>query len=73
MNNYFTGIGREISDSFHKNPLNWKNPECTHKYTFSNVPDESILKALSHLSNDSSLDVLDFDSKLLRLAPPHIC
>ena len=72
MNHYFTGIGEGISDSFNKNPLNWKNPECTNKFTFNIVPDESIIKGLSHLSNDSSLDLLDFDTKLLRLATPHI-
>ena len=72
MNNFFTGIGKEISDNFDKVPLDWKHPKCPYIFTFDHVHENLICKALLQLSNDSSLDVLDFDTKLLRLAAPHI-
>ena len=72
INNFCTGIGKEISDKFSKVPLNWKHPKCPYIFTFDNVHENLIYKALLQLSHDSNTDVLDFDTKFLRLAALHI-
>ena len=72
MNNFFTDIGKEISDKFNKVPLDWNHSKCPYIFTFDHVHENLIYKALLQLSNDSNLDVLDFDTKLLRSAAPHI-
>ena len=45
----------------------WKNPESLHKFQFTSLQTHDVFKHLSELSNDSNLDVLDMDSRLLRL------
>ena len=47
MNDFFTGIGKKIADSFKKTPLVWNNPKCIHNVIFNPVPEESNLKSLS--------------------------
>ena len=69
LNDYFANIGIEV----HKNlptpgPLIWKQPECIYSFEFRRIEVSSVLNHLLKLSNESHLDVLDFDSKLLKIA-----
>lgn len=72
INDYFTNVGKQISESFPKEPLDWKYPECIYNFNFTKVDDNNVHILLTKLGNNSNLDVLDFDSKLLNLAAPII-
>ena len=73
INEYFTNVGKEISDRFPKEPLDWKYPECIYNFTLGSVNVDSVYKLLSKLGDESSLDVLDFDAKLLCIAASVLC
>ncbi len=60
-------MGTKISDTFKKDPLKWKNPECIHKFKLEYISEDKILKHLLNLK-ESNLDVLTFDVKLLHIS-----
>lgn len=64
FNEFFANVGPKISASFKKDPLNWRNPKCIYQFKLECVSEENVLKHLSSL-NESKLDVLNFDAKLL--------
>ena len=72
FNDFFVQVGQKISDSFNKETLNWKNPECIYKFKFSEVLEDDVLKLLKQLPCDSNIDILDVDCKLLNIASPYI-
>ena len=72
FNEYFTNIGKKISNSFDEPKTNWKNPECRYLFSFNKIETDEVKKALLNLSDSSNIDLLDFDSKLLRMASPYI-
>jgi hypothetical protein len=70
FNEYFSTIGiktatenclpsKEYCDTF---------PECLYSFDFSDISDRYVFKLLNSLTNESKNDILDFDTKLLRLA-----
>jgi hypothetical protein len=61
FNNFFENVGTKISDSFNKDPLNWRNPKCIYKFVLESIPEENVLKHLLS-QNESKLDVLNFDA-----------
>ena len=72
FNEYFVNIGKQISDSFQNEVFIWNHPDSTYTFEFQSVTVEKVRKILSQLSSDSSLDILNFDTKLLRIASPYI-
>ena len=69
---FFINIGQQISNSFIKEPLRWKNPKCLYEFKFTEVLEEDVLKYLRQLSINSNLDIIDIDCKLLNIASAHI-
>ena len=69
---FFINIGQQISNSFIKEPLRWKNPKCLYEFKFTEVLEEDVLKFLRQLSFNSNLDIIDIDCKLLNIASTHI-
>ena len=68
LNDHFATIGSTLQKSLPEpGPLNWKNPECLHKFSFNEIEVASVFKQLNKLSNESHLDVLSMDTRLLRL------
>ena len=72
INDFFINIGQQISNSFIKEPLRWKNPKCLYEFKFTEVLEEDVLKFLRQLSINSNLDIIDIDCKLLNIASTHI-
>ena len=72
LNDYFVTVGQDISDSFVNTPLMWKNPKCMYEFKFHDFVVDDVLKLLQQLSNDSNLDILDIDCKLLKLVAPYL-
>ncbi len=67
LNDYFANIGPRINSTFPGEPvLNWTRPDCIYKFQLNSISEDDVLKYLSTLSADSSIDVLGFDTKLLR-------
>ena len=52
--------------------MKWKNPTTIYSFTFVTIDEGSVVKDLLTLNDDSNNDVLQLDSKLLRLASPLI-
>ena len=73
LNDFFVNVGQDISKSFEHEPLRWKNPNCLYNFNFTEVLEDDVLQLLNNLSNDSNLDILDIDCKLLKFAAPYIC
>ena len=68
LNEFFANVGTKITEAIpKKNNLSWKNPKCIYSFEFQNISVESVRKQLCSLPGDSKLDVLDMDSKLLKL------
>jgi exonuclease III len=70
FNDYFSTIGMKtatdnnIQNHVYRDPF----PECLYKFKFSDIPNTFVLKMLNSLPNESKNDVLNFDTKLLRLS-----
>ena len=70
FNEYFSKIGLETAASLDNTTCDhdWKNPPSIYKFTYKKVEHETMIKLLKTLSLESSIDVLGFDCKLLRLS-----
>ena len=67
FNDYFSDIGPRLNRTFPtENTVNWTRPKCMYSYEFNAILEDDVFKYLSDLSYDSNIDVLGFDSKLLR-------
>ena len=73
FNDYFVSVGQTVSDSF-RNDVNddgsegWKGPKSGVLFKFETVECLLVKKHLKQLHNNSSVDVLGFDSKFLCIA-----
>ena len=73
LNEFFTTIGEKtVSHLPLKNEVLWKGLDSIYDFKFNQIVSETIRKCLLTLSQNSSLDVLDFDSRLLRLSAFYI-
>ena len=69
LNEYFSNIGvNTVSHLSHSTDLLWKGPENIYEFKFGVMNYEITAKLLKSLSLRSSIDVIGFDSKLLRLS-----
>ena len=74
FNNYFSTIGAKTvahipsSASIHNDNF----PDCIYSFTFSNVDDSFVLRYLASLPDQSKNDILNFDTKLLKLSANYI-
>jgi hypothetical protein len=73
FNKYFADIGVKLANKHRNAPLPWKNPEYVRTFKFKNVSKKFIIKKLSKLSSKSNLDILGFDTKLLKISSHLIC
>ena len=73
FNEYFSNVGKNVSSKFvNEDDIKWKNPETVHSFEFVTVDEGSVITDLLTLNADGNNDVLQLDSKLLRLASPLI-
>ena len=68
LNEFFVNIGINTTGNLPEVSPPWKNPDCLYHFRFCDINCESVCKLLKQLNTSSSLDVLTFDSKLLRIA-----
>jgi hypothetical protein len=73
LNMYFSTIGSSTVAKHHgmnnHNELPpWKGSKSIYKFEFNTVPEQEIFKLLNNLSAESSVDILGFDAKLLKLS-----
>ena len=68
LNNYFVNIGSQLSDTFDDTPPMWKGPDSTHIFKFTHISETQVRNFLSGLPDHSNVDLLHFDTKLLRIA-----
>jgi hypothetical protein len=67
FNKFYANIGINMAKTLQDKPLIWKNPECIHEFKFETIEKESVHKCLKSISNRRNLDILGFDSKLLKI------
>ena len=73
FNEYFSNGGKNVSSKFvNEDAIKWKNPETIYSFEFVTIDEGSVITDLLTLNADSNNDVLQLDSKLLRLASPLI-
>ena len=73
LNDFFSSIGRTLLNKLpDPGDLQWKNPECIYTFEFNPIDLSCVLNHLKKLSSDSKLDVLNMDSRLLRLSADFI-
>ena len=70
FNEFYSTLGHNVTKDLANNSsdLLWKGPESVYKFKFCKVTENIICKLLRSMSNTSSLDILDFDCKLLKTA-----
>ena len=69
FNDFFSNIGREKTKNLpFNNSILWKGDDSIYQFKFAKIEESSVLQSLNLLSNRSSIDIIDFDRKLLRLA-----
>lgn len=67
FNEFFTQIGPDLHAKFTTpDVLHWTQPEAVHSFNFSEIDEEYLLDLLTALPLHSNLDILCFDSRLLR-------
>ena len=73
MNTFFATIGKKLTDDLpDPGQLIWKNPDCIYSFNLTAIEPSCVLKHLLKLSDDSHLDVLRMDSRLLRLSADYV-
>ena len=77
FNDYFTSIGSNLTKDFGDVTLPELNINYENEFQFKEINSNCVLRALLNLPNKSSNDIIDMDSRLLRLASPiiahHLC
>ena len=74
FNEFYANVGKKVSAKCHNTvETTWKNPDCIYKFSFNTISRQDVLKQLQKLDSDSCLDVLDMDSKLLKLGAELLC
>ena len=67
LNEYFVNIGSSITESLaDPGELIWKNTECIYSFSFQSINSSCVLDQIVSLSDDSHLDVLDMDTRLIK-------
>ena len=59
---------RLINRNYNNTSATWKGPSSIHTFQFNVITSESVLKHLLCLPKRSNNDILEFDSKLLKLS-----
>ena len=73
FNEYFCKVGHTVTSKFvNQDDIEWKNPPTIHSFEFVTIDEGSVVTDLLTMNADSNNDVLQLDSKLLRLASPLI-
>ena len=73
FNDFFSNVG--ITTTQHlpvPDNVMWKGQSSIYEFKFNNVEEISVKKLLCNLGSNSSLDILTFDCKLLKLAATYI-
>ena len=77
FNYYFTSIGSNLTKDFGDVTLPELNINYENEFQFKEINSNCVLRDLLNLPNKSSNDIIDMDSRLLRLASPiiapHLC
>ena len=69
FNDFFCNIGREKTKNLpFNNSILWKGGDSIYQFKFAKIEESSVLQSLKLLSTRSSIDIIDFERKLLRLA-----
>ena len=67
-------IGEKVSTKLHKQDVQeWKNPSPIYSFTFESICVETVYNDLQSLDCESNSDVLNLDTKLLKLSANVIC
>ena len=73
FNSFFANIGKDLADKIPKCTYNWHLPQSIYDFIAQPITNEFVTSQLRLLSDKSNLDVLNIDSKLLRVAAPVLC
>ena len=69
FNDYFSTIGEKVSTKLHKQDVQeWRNPSPIYSFTFESICVETVYNDLQSLDCESKSDVLNLDTKLLKLS-----
>ena len=70
FNKFFASVGEKtVRDRFtEQKEMPWKGPDSIYKLSFKCVSSETVYKLLSSLSPNSSIDIHNFDCKLMKLS-----
>jgi hypothetical protein len=74
FNNHFVNIGVNVTQNVGSNNdlPHFKHPECIYRFYFKDFNVDNICKRLLALGNQSSMDFIKMDAKLLSLSAPVI-
>ena len=74
FNKFFATVGEKtVRDRFNDNTdMPWKGPDSMYKLSFKHISSDKVHKLLSSLSANSSIDIHNFDCKLMKLSAKYI-
>ena len=73
FNKYFADIGLKLAKQHKDVTLPWKNPEYVRTFKFNSPTKKFVIKKLTRLPDRSNLDILGFDTILLKISARYIC
>ena len=66
-NEYFVNIRSSITESLvDPGEFIWKNPKCIYSFSLQSINVSCVLEQIESLSDDSHIDVLDMDTRLIK-------
>ena len=68
FNEYFSSVGTNITKNFNYTNSAFNNSKVNFKFIFNDISSTFIFKCLSSLGCSSSMDILEMDTKLLKIA-----
>ena len=72
LNLHFSSVGSTLAQTFSTDLPEWNAPECIYSLSLQNVEISFTLKQLKSLPDRPKLDVLNIDSKLMKLSADYI-
>ena len=73
-NEHFASVGNKLCSKFSKNDeLIWRNNSSIYNFKFKSLLEEDVLAFINKLPSETNVDILGYDSCILKLSSEIIC
>ena len=73
-NDHFASVGNKLCSKFSENnELIWRNNSSIYNFQFKSLLEEDVLAFINKLPSETNVDILGYDSCILRLSSEIFC